>query len=89
MPEIRLPVGAEQLRNYFESVSSEHPDDPHWANGVEMCDWWLRLTSAASASQAEIDLFLKRLAEEKDAGSGWLDLGMQFRHWARLQGFKL
>jgi hypothetical protein len=46
-----------------------------------MCDWWLRLCAA------EIDLFIERLDGEKDGGSGWLDLGLQFRHWARGQGF--
>jgi hypothetical protein len=78
MQEIRLPVGAEELRSYFASVSAERPEDPHWTNGIMMCDWWLRLASAASTGQVEIDSFLKRLTEEKDAGAGWLDLGMRF-----------
>jgi hypothetical protein len=82
-----LPKGPEQLRRYFVSVGAEHPEDAHWSNGVMMCDWWLRLMPAASVSQAEIDSFSTRLAQEKDFGSGWIDLGMQFRHWARDRGF--
>jgi hypothetical protein len=88
MREIRLPVGADELRSYFASVSAEYPEDAHWRNGVEMCDWWLRLCNSSSVGQADIDMFIKRLSEEKDAGSGWLDLGMQFRHWAKLRGFE-
>ena len=82
-----LPEGPEQLRSYFASVSAEHPEDPHWANGLMMCDWWLRLRAAATVTQPEIDSFIKRLAEETDSGTGWLELGLQFKHWARGQGF--
>lgn len=87
MPEIRLPDGAEELRTYFASVSAKYPENPHWKNGVEMCDWWLRLSNSSSVTQGDVDFFIKRLSEEKDAGSGWIDLGMQFRHWASLHGF--
>lgn len=88
MREIKLPVGVDELRCYFASVSAEYPEDPHWKNGVEMCDRWLQLSGSPSVTQTDIDLFIKRLAEEKDAGSGWLDLGIQFRYWARLHGFQ-
>ncbi len=70
-------------------MSAEHSQDPHWANGVTMCDWWLRLRAETSVTQAEIDSFIKRLAEEKDSGTGWIDLGLQFKHWARGRGFRV
>ena len=82
-----LPEGPEQLRSYFAGVSARNPDQPHWTNGVMMCDWWLRLCAAASVTQTEIDSFIRRLDDEKDNGTGWLDLGLQFKHWARGRGF--
>jgi hypothetical protein len=86
MEELPLPVGAEQLLRYFEGVDREHPG-PHWQNGAEMCRRWLGLL-AGNPSQADIDAFVARLEVEPNCGSGWLDLGMQFRHWARSRGFR-
>lgn len=86
MAELRLPVGAEKLLRYFESIDREYPGE-HWRNGAEMCRRWLQLL-ADGATQTDIDQFVARLESEPGSGSGWLDLGMQFRHWARSQGFK-
>jgi hypothetical protein len=86
MAELRLPVGAEELLRYFEAVDREYPGE-HWRNGAAMCRRWLALL-ADGASQTAIDEFVARLEAEKDHGSGWLDLGMQFRHWAKSQGFR-
>ena len=84
--KISLPVGAAELLRYFEGVEREHPD-PHWRSGAEMCQQWLRLMSGP-LTQEDVDKFVRRLAAEKNPGSGWLDLGMQFRAWARDRGFK-
>jgi len=83
--ELRLPVGAAQLRHYFEEMARAHPD-PHWRNGVVLCNQWLGLI-AGPATQADIDRFIARLDSEPEPGSGWLDLAIQFRAWARAQGF--
>ena len=76
----------DKMRRYFVRVGSESPD-PHWANGVMMCDWWIRLQEARIIPQSEIDSFLKRLAEEKNPGSGWLEIHLQFKIWAKEHGF--
>ena len=83
MPELRLPVGAEQLLRYFEGVGREYPSN-HCRNG---CQRWQALL-AGQPTQADIDVFVARLEAEPSGGSGWLDLGMQFRHWARQRGFR-
>ena len=86
MAELRLPVGADQLLRYFEGVDREYPGE-HWRNGAAMCRRWQELLSGQPA-QADIDAFVARLEAEPNYGSGWLDLGMQFRHWARQRGFR-
>jgi hypothetical protein len=85
--KISLPVGAAELLRYFEGVAGEYPD-PQWRNGAEMCRQWLRLMSGAPTQQ-DVDEFVRRLDAEQSPGSGWLDLGMQFRAWARARGFKV
>lgn len=85
MGQMQLPVGADELLRYFEGVSREHAGE-HWHNGVEMCRRWLQLI-ATGATQIDVDEFVARLQSEKDHGSGWVDLGLQFRHWARSRGF--
>lgn len=86
MADIRLPVGADELLQYFEGVNRKYPGE-HWCNGAAMCRRWLALISDG-ATQADIDQFVARLESEPHPGSGWFDLGLQFRHWARSQGFK-
>ena len=83
---IRLPVGASELLRYFEDVDGEYPD-PHWRRGAEMCREWLRLMSGPVAQQ-DVDDFVRRLTSEPSPGSGWVDLDMQFRAWARDRGFQ-
>lgn len=85
MAESRPPV-ADRFLRYFEGVDREYPGD-HWHNGAEMCRRWQELL-AGQPTQADIDAFVARLEAEPNPGSGWLDLGMQFRHWARQQGFR-
>ncbi len=85
MGELRLPVGAEQLLRYFEGVDREYPGE-HWRNGAEMCRRWLSLTGVPRVSQSEVDDFITRLEAERSPGSGWIDLDLQFRHWARSRG---
>ncbi len=85
MSEIRFPRGADKLLQYFEGVNREYPA-AHWQNGAEMCRRWLSLTEASDLSQADVDAFVARLKAESNPGSGWMDLGMQFRHWARSRG---
>lgn len=87
MEKISLPVGAAELLRYFEDVEREYPD-PHWRNGAEMCRQWLCLTSGP-LTQEDVDEFVRKLVAEQNPGSGWLDLGMQFRAWARDRGFKV
>jgi len=79
-------AGAESLLAYFENVGRAYPA-PHWRHGAEMCRWWLELLSG-DPTQADIDRFIARLDAETDCGSGWQDLSMQFRGWARAQGFE-
>ena len=85
MTEGCLPVGAKELLEYFEGVAREHPEE-HWRSGADLCRWWLCL-AAGPIGQGDVDQFIQRLESEKAAGSGWLDLGLQFRAWARTQGF--
>jgi hypothetical protein len=85
--KISLPVGAAELLRYFEGVDREYPE-AHWRRGAEMCRQWLRLTSGP-VTQRDIDEFVGKLDGEQSPGSGWLDLGMQFRSWARDRGFKV
>ena len=51
--------------------------------------WWFALIDRSDISQSDIDAFVVRLNEESDAGSGWCDLGLRFRGWARTKGFKV
>lgn len=74
-----------ELLEYFEATNRAYPGE-HWRNGAEMCRWWLRLISSG-ATQSDVDEFVARLEAEKDYGSGWLDLGLRFRGWARSRGF--
>jgi hypothetical protein len=85
--KISLPIGASELLRYFERVDSAYPD-PHWRRGAEMCREWIRLTSGP-VTQQDVDEFVRLLNSEASPGSGWLDLGMQFRGWARDRGFKV
>lgn len=87
MAEFRLPVGATELLAYFEGVA-RHDPRPHWREGAEMCRRWMDLASR-SPRQSDIIEFAARLDAEPAPGSGWLDLAMQFRHWARCQGFEV
>jgi hypothetical protein len=87
MSESQLPAGASGLLRYFEGVARASAR-PHWRNGVVMCNRWLGLI-AGPATQADIDRFIEQLVSEPEPGSGWLDLGIQFRAWARSQGFRI
>jgi hypothetical protein len=87
MTEIQLPNGPHELLRYFEGVDHAYPD-PHWKNGAIMCRRWIQLAESQAIHQEQIDSFVRRLGEEEHSGAGWLDLGLQFRHWARLRGFK-
>ena len=86
MAELRLPVGAEELLRYFEGVDRASPGE-HWRNGAAMCRRWQEML-AGQPMQADIDAFVARLEAEPNYGSGWMDLGLQFRHWARQCGFR-
>jgi hypothetical protein len=83
--ELRLPQGAAELLAYFEGVSRANPH-PHWRAGAEVCRRWMVLADGP-VTQAEIDRFVARLESEPTPGRGWIDLDLQFRHWARGQGF--
>ena len=85
MAQTRFPDGPNELLAYFEDVNREYPGQ-HWQDGAEMCRQWLQLITSSS-TQIDIDQFTKRLDSEKNPGSGWVDLGLQFRHWARSRGF--
>lgn len=85
MTEIALPTAPEQLLHYFEAVARKS-GDPRSRNGAEMCARWLALIDRF-VTQAEIHQFLERLSAEPDPGTGWLDLELQFRAWARDKGF--
>jgi len=87
MNEISLPIGPAGLLQYFDAVARE-TDDPHFRKGAAMCRQWLRLISGP-VTQREVDEFIDELETEQDPGSGWVDLGMQFRAWARDQGLKV
>lgn len=81
------PRGAEELLQYFEGVDRDYPGE-HLRNGAEMCRRWQVLMTTLP-TQADIDTFVARLEAEPNFGTGWLDLGMQFRHWALQQGFRV
>jgi hypothetical protein len=83
----RLPRGAQELLEYFQGVNREYPEK-HWENGIRMCEEWLSMSRRSDVTQTEIDNFLIRLTSEKNPGSGWIDLGMQFGAWARDHGFR-
>jgi hypothetical protein len=87
MDQDRLPIGAAELLAYFEGVSRQDAD-PHWRRGADLCREWL-VFRARPATQADIDQFVARLQSEPTPSTGWFDLGMQFRTWARAQGFDL
>lgn len=86
---LELPKGPEQLREYFASVSAAHPEDVHWRNGVEMAERWFAYCRRDDVSQAEIDQFIHRMQQEPNHGSGWFDLLLQFKWWARQKGFRV
>lgn len=83
------PMGAQwadKLLQYFEGVNWQDPGD-HWRDGAEMCRRWLCLLSAEDVSQRDVDTFIARLRMEPNRGTGWIELDIQFRHWARSRGF--
>jgi hypothetical protein len=86
MAEGRSSTEAEKFLRYFEGVAGQYPGE-HWRDGAELCRRWLALLSSG-ATQPDIDEFVARLEAEKNQGSGWLDLSMQFRRWARANGFR-
>ena len=75
----------QQMLAYFERQSRENTD-PHWQRGVEMCRHWADIKK--SPSQATIDQFLLDFSAESNPGTGWIDLGLRFRFWARSEGFE-
>lgn len=77
MREIRLPHGVQELLEYFLPMNQEYPVT-HWEKGIQMCDEWLSMSNRSDVTQAEVDTFLLRLGSQKNPGSGWIDLGMQF-----------
>jgi len=85
MAGLRLLVGAEELLRYFEGFGRQYAGE-QWRHGAELCRRWLTF-AAGTPTQADINEFVARLEVEPHTGSGWLDLGMQFRHWARSRGF--
>lgn len=85
MSDFGLPSGPVQLLGYFERVDREYPGE-HWRRGAEMCRRWIELV-AGEPCQADVDAFVSDLEGEPNPGSGWIDLGLQFRHWARGCGF--
>jgi hypothetical protein len=88
-PEINLPKGPNQLEAYFASVNQSYPRRRWAKNGIQMCRWWAEFQEAEAPTQADIDAFLALLNAETDIGSGWVDLGLQFSHWARQRGFRV
>ncbi len=86
MAESELPVEVERLIRYFEGVERESPGK-HWRNGAAMCRRW-RTMLTGQPTQVDIDEFVARLEAEPNYGSAWLELTMQFRHWARRRGLR-
>jgi hypothetical protein len=87
MGELRLPVGANELLQYFEGVNREY-SGAHWRNGIAMCRKWLDLDARKDLVQEDIDQFVARLNAERNCGSGWPDMRMQFIAWALRRGFR-
>lgn len=86
-PQLRVALmmrgtatGAGGLLRYFERIGN--------AEGAELCRRWLDLQSKSTGSKQDINTFLKDLEreQERNPGSGWTDLEMQFQDWARSQG---
>ncbi len=84
-----MTLDPKRFHEYFLSRAAKEPRDPHWRNGVAMCDRWLALMARSDVSQTEIDAFIQRLDTEPDCGTGWVEMGLRFRAWARKKGFKI
>ena len=89
MAEPRLPADVKHFLRYFEATNRDYPDE-RWQNGAELSRRWLAMQAQDQISQAEIDEFLELLqAEPNKQGSGWWDLDIHFRRWARSLGFRV
>lgn len=78
---------ARQLLRYFERAHHESVDE-HMRRGAAVCRRWLDMT-ASGTTQAAIDDVAAVLDAEASPGSGWIDLGLRFKHWARVRGFSV
>jgi hypothetical protein len=83
--KIRIPTGAHELLRYFEDLTARNPS-AHYQHGVAMCLRWIELIDKG-ASQSDITGYLSQLKSELEPGTGWIDLGLQFKSWARASGF--
>jgi hypothetical protein len=85
MGEVKMPHIAEKLLRYFEHTQRNYPDQ-HWQNGVDMCHCWLALYNSPEVLQSDIDAFLSLVESESNPGTGWIELDVMFRQWARSVG---
>lgn len=76
---------ARQLLRYFERTHHDCGDE-QMRRGAAICRRWLEMT-ASGTTQAAIDDVAAALEAEASPGSGWVDLGLRFKHWARERGF--
>lgn len=83
--KLNIP-GPHKLIKYFRhQYESSH--DEHYKNGMSLCEKWISLLKNPDVHQGDISDFIAILNEEKNYGSGWIDLKLQFKAWARHNGF--
>lgn len=83
----------EKLVAYFRRVAVENAEANgpthlvgHWQRGVILAEKLVRLMNSSAIAQAEIVELLAALSLEKSPCSGWLELQICARWWARQQG---
>jgi hypothetical protein len=79
---------AQNLLNYFQETANLDPN-PKWKLGAEVARTWLELINAPLASQEDIDALVEIISQYKSQSSGWFDLGIGVRHWARSKGYSI
>jgi len=77
----------EKAKRYFERLAQQNPS-PHGGNGVAICQQFLELQHRQAVSQSDVDNLLARLVAEPSPGTGWYEVEILCRHWARQRGFE-
>ncbi len=86
MPTTDPNPRADDLLEYFVRFAKEQPAVEEWAHGARLTRRWLDLMGAPTVKQTDVTELVRELEAFPDPGSGWFDLLIRVRYWARKSG---